>query len=360
TANLTTDQPHLLEAVTTPNHRVSTLRLTPREHATVPALPLVAPLVRWLTSGHARHLSLTRFDLPTDAGLGHALATSPGLSSLELLSSASVVSSLAAHDGPLPSLTKLDIDGCLHEDVARLVARLPLRQMKSLVIKASRVAGTNDPDIGYCFTTALHDLSALEHVALKNLRVWGSDALRPTTAPSSTLRTLKFNDVIMSQASLNALVRWATSSKRLASVSWKKCAIFGENTNYAATTLQRCIAAGVRRVAFLNCGISSMGLEALAETLRATHVPCELTLHLDGNDLDLVAVRALLEAVATCTNVWVRLGRLDIVNCPAVAEAVAAGASYNTGPLDTYLYSPETKEQQARSRSFSVISLESV
>ncbi|KDO22000.1 hypothetical protein SPRG_12209, partial [Saprolegnia parasitica CBS 223.65] len=44
TANLTTDQPHLLEAVTTPNHRVSTLELKPRKHATVPALPLVAPL----------------------------------------------------------------------------------------------------------------------------------------------------------------------------------------------------------------------------------------------------------------------------------------------------------------------------
>ncbi|EQC30144.1 hypothetical protein SDRG_12202 [Saprolegnia diclina VS20] len=309
-AMLLTSHVDLLETVTSPRHCVSELDLrcdSTNDHARA----LIAPLRRWLASGHARHLSLLQVAIPMDAGLGHALATSRTLSSLYLFeSSESVVHSLVAHGATMASLSELVLDRCSAESIVGLVPLLPLKRMKKLDFC---VAVPNGPEIGDVITAALPHLSGLEHFTLTSACVSVS-AMRPPTALTSTLRTLEFCNVSLSVACLDAILLWATSSTRLESVLWKYCAIFGQSIDVTATC---------------------WGTLPLAEALRATHAPVKFELALHGNKMDLHDVQALLEAVATCTNVSVLLPTqcrmyLKEESDPHVAQARAAGVTIDT------------------------------
>ncbi|KDO35532.1 LOW QUALITY PROTEIN: hypothetical protein SPRG_00378 [Saprolegnia parasitica CBS 223.65] len=167
--------------------------------------------------------------------------------------------------------------------VERFIALLPLQQMKSLVIQASRIKRCG---FGNFFVAVLPRLSALEHFDLKDLCVCGTPAIQPTTALESTFRTLKFDQVDLSEACLDALVRWATSSKRLELVKFRSCALLGTNINCAGTTLQRCANTGACCVSFLIC--TSAGYCA-----RPTR-PEGFVLNLTGTRLRLPSVQALL------------------------------------------------------------------
>ena len=91
---------------------------------------------RWLASGHAHHLTLANFNLPTDVALRCALATSPTLLRLHLRLSDSVMSGFVARGATLASLTELDVSRQSKENVAGLVALLA--HMKTLAIRTLR------------------------------------------------------------------------------------------------------------------------------------------------------------------------------------------------------------------------------
>ena len=182
-----------------------------------------------------------------DAAIARALATSPTLSPLHLHSYDSVVASLVARGAPLASLTELHVHGYSGDNIiSRLVALLS--KLKTLELDSDMSRRINRPEIGHCIMAALPHLSELEHLKLTWFGVCSPDATRPAIALSLTLRTLEFSNVNLSAATLDTIFCWATSSKRLESVTFWACAYFGKNINCATTTLQRCIDTGARSV----------------------------------------------------------------------------------------------------------------
>ncbi|KDO22696.1 hypothetical protein SPRG_11011 [Saprolegnia parasitica CBS 223.65] len=121
------------------------------------------------------------------------------------------------------------------------------------------------------------------------------------------MRTLEFWRVQLTPTSVAHVLDWVTRSPRLESVTWMSCAIFGRNIGCAIDAVQRCIRAGAHAVAFEDCGIDTHGATALANGLRNTHARHRTIIDLSRNKVLIAAARAMLSALATCTNVSIKL-----------------------------------------------------
>ncbi|EQC29999.1 hypothetical protein SDRG_12279 [Saprolegnia diclina VS20] len=331
----------LLEAVTSPAHCVSDLHLTWYAfHETTPSV--VAPLQRWLASGHARYLSLDGFDTrPLDTALARALASSPTLSSLRLFASDSVVSSLVAHGATLASLTKLDAFVHSGELTPSLLSLLPLPTMKTLSVSAYAT------DLSNCLLEMLPHMSSLESLSLGHLELCSTTAIRPSFAAPSTLRTLTLANIEVLETNLNALFLWATNSTHLESVTFESCAWIGSRMPCVIGTVQRCIGAGVRCMRFQDCEMDTRHVSALAEALHGTQARVAFELDLSENPFLIAGAQALLNALATCMNVSIKLPRpllssLQDNGLPCIASARAAGVTIDVRGRDVSIGSRTT------------------
>ncbi|EQC29998.1 hypothetical protein SDRG_12278 [Saprolegnia diclina VS20] len=314
----------LLEAVTSPAHCVSDLRL-PWYAWRGTTLSTIAPLQRWLASGHARHLSLD--------------ASSPTLSSLRLNASNSVVKSLVAHGATLASLTKLDASIRSGELMSGLLSLLPLPTMKTLSVDT---LGRE-----HSLLEMLPHMPSLESLSLRNLELCSTNMNWPSFAAPSTLRTLTLANLRVSETSLDALFQWATSSTHLESVTFNVCASIGSRKPSVIKTVQRCIGAGVGCMRFEDCAMGTHQVSDLVKALRGAQARVAFELDLSDNSFLMAGVQALLRALATCTNVSIKLPpalqpALQGTEPRYLAKAKAAGVTIDVRDGDVYIRSRTT------------------
>ncbi|EQC30028.1 hypothetical protein SDRG_12308 [Saprolegnia diclina VS20] len=288
---ITIDEPGFLEAVTSPAHCVSELELAVIRFRYVPAASTMAAAQRWLASGHACSLVLRNLNPPTDAGLVCALVSSPTLASLRMDQSHALFISLATYIEEQTVCGRFILTGLR-----------PLPALKTLVLRSIRNVGLGQ----HIFALVAQSL-VLEHLCFEYMDLRGVVATQPRVSSSTTLRTLAFNCVVLSESSLEATLTWITRSRHLESITWHDVEYFSVHAGCAANALRRCIDAGACRVRFANCGIDTNGATVLAAALLETHARVAFDLDLSGNLMGLRGVQALLTAVATCTNVSVKL-----------------------------------------------------
>ncbi|EQC25001.1 hypothetical protein SDRG_17121 [Saprolegnia diclina VS20] len=153
-------------------------------------------------------------------------------------------------------------------------------------------------------------LTALENLHIGYVDLEDVFAPRPMMS-RSMLRTLHVEAVDLCDASVGALVDFATRSKQLELVAWDSCAYFGKHKGSAAQVLRACILAGVANGRFKGCDIDTGGIG------------------LSNNTFRLGGVRALLTAIATCTN----------VTYAARKKARAAGVTVDISDREIYIRS---------------------
>ncbi|KDO23674.1 hypothetical protein SPRG_11122 [Saprolegnia parasitica CBS 223.65] len=310
---VTIDEPGLLEAVMSPAHCVSELELAALQFWHVPAASTMTTVQRWLASGHARSLALRNFVAPNNSGLVRALASSPTLSSLCIDHSLVFLIRLVTYIAEQTVFERYTPTGLLFRPA-----------LKTLVLRSMR-----NVDLGQyrCILAMVSQSLVLEHLRVEHMDLHGVVANRPSLSSSPTLRTVTFNCVVLSEMSLKTTLAWITRSRHLESVTWHDVRYFGAHASAPAKALRCCIDAGAHRVRFTSCGIGTNGAAVLAAILHETRIAFELDL--SGNPIRLRGVQALLEALAMCTNVAVKLpleckGFVEDNNCLHVAKARAA------------------------------------
>ncbi|KDO16960.1 hypothetical protein SPRG_17584 [Saprolegnia parasitica CBS 223.65] len=188
-------------------------------------------------------------------------------------------------------------------------------------------------------------MSALESLSLNTVELCSTTATRfPFDAPSA-LRTLALADVSVSETNLDVLFQWAISSTHLESVTFQCCEWIGSRMPYVTTTVQRCIGAGVRCMRLENCGMNTRHVSTLAKALQGTQVRIPFELDLSNNPFLIAGTQALLKALATCTNVSVKLpsaleSPLQDTERVYLVKARAAGVTIDVCDEDVYIHSP--------------------
>ncbi|EQC25528.1 hypothetical protein SDRG_16611 [Saprolegnia diclina VS20] len=289
----------LLDAITTPAHRVSDLRLNLTSNKSAYTSDVVPAIERWLASGYARHLALTWLTTP-DARLAQVLASSTP-SDLALCVSPGVVQSLVANGIALTHLKKLDLtcgssartaDGFRH-----LAPVLDLPNLKELTLESKR-------DGAYCM------LVLPSMVSLQDLSLCAVDLTEGEMAPlygPYVLCRARFDYVNFSTASFGAVLDWALRSPQLESIAWSSCSHIEKRIDQAARAMQQCIAAGVRHLSFRHCNINRTNVTVLADALAGTCAREPFEMDLSFNTFTVLGQRYLTAALATCTNITIRL-----------------------------------------------------
>ncbi|KDO23688.1 hypothetical protein SPRG_11136 [Saprolegnia parasitica CBS 223.65] len=255
-------EPDLLEALMTPAHNVPDLDFIPPTLKTHP-LEAAALIQRWLASGPERRAKFHM--LQADAGLACALASSPHLTSLDVSHSECILSSLILNSARLTHLTELVL-ACVHGtdapgDILPLLNPHVLTKLSIEIVARTEVVG---------LASALAELVALEQLVLRCIDL--RTLPRINGAAVSAMRTLEFWKVQLTSTSVANVLDWVTRSPRLESVILR----------YARAT-------------------------ALANGLRNTHARHRTIIDLSRNKVLIAAARAMLSALATCTNVSIKL-----------------------------------------------------
>ncbi|EQC25003.1 hypothetical protein SDRG_17123 [Saprolegnia diclina VS20] len=307
----------LLEAVTTPAHNVPDLDLCSL-HAKHYPLEAALLIQRWLASGPRRRITFRMLHATRDAGLARVLALSPHITKLELVKSEGILAALASNGARCTYLPELTIH--VYDEPGRVLPLLNprvLRKLSVMVYELAEVVG---------LAPALAELVALEQLTLKRIDL--RTLPRINAAAVTTMRKLKLCFVECTATSVANVLDWVTRSPCLESVVWMSCAVFGADIGCAIDTVQRCIRSLAHTVAFEDCGIDTHGATALAHGLRNTHARHRIMIDLSRNKMLIAAARALLSALATCTNVSIKLtNSLRTLSVDDDAQAKQAGVT---------------------------------
>ncbi|KDO32514.1 hypothetical protein SPRG_02991 [Saprolegnia parasitica CBS 223.65] len=273
----------LLEAITTPAHRVSELNLSFNK--------------RWLASGYARRLALASFTTP-DARLALALSSST-LSGLALDVSPGALQSLIENGVHLRHLKELNLNAGVRsaKGFRQLAPVLDLPMIEQLTLTSKR-------DGAYCMSV-LPRMTSLQDLSLIDVDLTKGEM--PRRCGPSVLRHAHFDRVKFSTANFDAVLGWALGSPQLESMAWSNCSHIKKHIDQAARAMQLCIAAGVRRMSFENCYIDRHGAKVLADALAGTHAREPFEMDLSRNTFTALGQSCLTNALVTCTNVTIHL-----------------------------------------------------
>ncbi|EQC40516.1 hypothetical protein SDRG_02406 [Saprolegnia diclina VS20] len=261
---------------------------------------LVAPMSRWLASGHAMHLRLTGLGY----GTGHceyltdALATSPTLSHLYLDAPLILLASLVGSGRQLRHITQFECAGLgAGQDFQAIFVLLPLDKLTKLRLYGAPVDNTN---LSWLLPR-LHLMTALEDLHLSDVRMVEALAMPLTPSLAPRLRSVRLPKVSCSVESRRALLGWALHSNRLECLTWPQCAT-DDGHCFDGDGLCHAIEAGVRTID-LKGSFSRRDAMALANVLRGAKAPHSATLCLHHSPLRRAGELHLQKALATCTNV---------------------------------------------------------
>ncbi|KDO20527.1 hypothetical protein SPRG_14286 [Saprolegnia parasitica CBS 223.65] len=288
----------VLEAVTSPAHRVRDIRLSLYHETPENLVDGLRILARWLVSGHARRLELASYAVEYDAGLADALASSPTLTSLYLNASSGVLRQLVAHGQPLRHLCVLQL---LLTTLGEAQAIFPLVDVSKLT--KLRLFCPRHEAITFLLA-ALPRMTALEELEVKNGNV-GVLETAVEWPEHSAIRNIWVFGAAFAGDIFRALLLWAARSRRLERIELLHCRTMNLNLQSVGDAFRRCIVAGVRYIGLRECNINTQGATLLAAALQGDHAPAPMEIELVFNSFRYEGTMALKDALRSCTSITI-------------------------------------------------------
>ncbi|EQC26441.1 hypothetical protein SDRG_15722 [Saprolegnia diclina VS20] len=324
---------NVLTAVTTPNHRVRSIRL---EMELVKTTPRWTPLLtKWLSSGFASRVKVHTPLIADVDDLALAIATTPSLRALFVHHSDAILHALLATRRALSQIIELRVV----TDETDLIPRL-LQLVDHSAMKVLEFLGA--ADFSYILAL-LPQLPSLHELSLHYCTL-GAMPLDTSTWPQ--LRTASFEGVKFEANTFDALLAYLVRATHLTEVVLNGCALVAAKIDLLSRALPQWMQQGLTYLSLVDNQLDNRSAALLAIGLREGRNVAPLTVHLHGNSLDVHGVRMLLDALATCECVRIQLNLDESVLAPCAKElhALAAARRMRVDLLDDdgiqVLYSP--------------------
>ncbi|KDO31897.1 hypothetical protein SPRG_03113 [Saprolegnia parasitica CBS 223.65] len=294
------DGHEIVEAVTTPLHRVRSLKFVCSSAASI------ALVDRWLASGHAEHLELTQAEShEAEAMLGPMLLKTTGLSSLALhYHERGVLAPLFAIAASFDRLARLSLS-IPESDVASLLPflkHLNKPQLRSLSLYCRQADLTGLVEV-------LASFPKLEELELSKCAFGGRP--RATMMLPLTLRRVTFRELTATKATWDVLVTGLSRAHALTELSCCWCRLQPSVVKAIAKALSNWIHRGIRNIALDACNIDDDGASAMATALRRTTSQSGVCIDLCNARLSVQSYVALGDALTTCRGVSIELRPID-------------------------------------------------
>ncbi|KDO20069.1 hypothetical protein SPRG_14217 [Saprolegnia parasitica CBS 223.65] len=265
------DVAELLAAMTTPAHRVEKLCLEYEGDETLDWTSLLRP---WLATGHARHLSFNNAGTTDIKELAEALATASSLTGLAIDENDALVRAIVALQMPL------------HQ----------LRELTSLALACNGHFANVMPLVSR--------MPALRHLSLRECR------LRDVATGASHwphLESIELFDVTFERDACKAILAYLARVQGLQKITLNSCHDLCRGFVGRRRNLLRLINNGLTLANFESTWIDDSDATHLVRVLRQIRNPLPLTLDLTVDDFTMVGIRSLVEILATCTAVCIKI-----------------------------------------------------
>ncbi|KDO32974.1 hypothetical protein SPRG_02665 [Saprolegnia parasitica CBS 223.65] len=311
-----------LAAITTSAHHVSDLTLL-NTSFNVDGLPFdwTTSLGPWLESAHTKRLRLSSFESTDDLGLARALATTRTLTHLHLDDADDVISGILANRLPLRYLTHFWIFACHYPILGDMTTLLDPAAIQSIQFRSHCL----EEMTGFLKTLPLFTRLTVVDISGVSLGGHHHAAPLPTT---KTLRAVTFRAIACSANTLATLLDWTARADHLEYSNWSGCAMVGTHCKLVGCALRSWIATGALQTAsFWRCSIDDDGVRLLARVLCDVHPRTPLELDLSANPFGRDGLQALLDALATSSNITVLTPRIEMPDDDDASRGVAIDTS---------------------------------
>ncbi|EQC29990.1 hypothetical protein SDRG_12270 [Saprolegnia diclina VS20] len=298
----------ILEAVTTPAHRVRCLTVCCLE-TSAEMIPVVA---RWLASGSAEHLHFTYYaysDTPVSEALASMLCKTTTLSHLALTFQApELLARLLPVAAAFTRLTHLH----LAVPAANMPAVLTLLQHLRSPNLGSLCVGSTRGNLTEHLTALLDVLPTFPALEELTIQRWClmDGVLEP--ARRSTFRRLTFSEVLLATSVWEGLATVLLRSCDLDEITWRNCRLWGNELECMTPALRGWIARGIRIITFDNCRLGDDQATMLGAAVARTTSAVGVSIVIKNNLLSGKSCVRLGRALLLCAGVSVVLPSMTI------------------------------------------------